>query len=164
MLEKEETERLFQNCFDKLLQLAIRYLKDEEEAKDIVSGIYVRIADGSIKLPQENPEGYLMVCVRNQCMDCIRKLSLKERLQRHLTMNTERIYSLETEEDKLQELMTYAEQTLASQTWNVFLLRFQKGLKYREIATQLSISEITVYKHLAQALRQLRNHFKNETR
>ena len=164
MLEREETERLFQSCYKRLLQLSERFFNDKEEARDAVSDIFAHIADGSIQLPQENPEGYLMVCVRNQCMDCIRKLSLKVRLQRHLTMNTERIYSLETEEDKLQKLMTYAEQTLASQTWNVFLLRFKKGLKYREIATQLSISEITVYKHLAQALRQLRNHFKNETR
>lgn len=164
MLEKEETERLFQSCYDRLLHLAIRYLKDEEEGKDIVSDIFARIADGFMKLPQENPEGYLIVCVRNQCLDRIRKLSLKERLKRHLTMDTERFNSLETEEDKLQELMVYAERTLTPQTWNVFLLRFQEGLKYREIATRLSISEITVYKHLTQALRQLRSHFKNETR
>ena len=164
MLEREETERLFQSCYKRLLQLSERFLNDKEEARDAVSDIFAHIADGSIQLPQENPEGYLMVCVRNKCLDRIRKLSLRERLQRHLTMDTERFNSIETEEDKLQELMTYAEQTLTPQTWNVFILRFQQGLKYREIATRLSVSEITVYKHLTQALRQLRNHFKNETR
>ena len=79
-------------------------------------------------------------------------------------MDTQHLIPVETEEEKLQELMAYAEQTLTPQTWQVFLLRFDEGLKYREIAARLSISEVAVYKHLAQALRQLRNHFKYETR
>lgn len=164
MFKKEETERLFQKCYARLLLLAENFLNDQEEARDVVSDVFARIADGSLNLPQENPESYLLVCVRNQCFSHIRHLSVRERLKRHLTMDTERLMPIETEEDRLQELMTYAEQTLKPQTWHVFMLRFDEGLKYREIATRLSISEVSVYKHLAHALRQLRNHFKNETR
>lgn len=160
MLEREETERLFQRCYGKLLQLAENILNDQEEARDIVSDVFARVADGSLQLPQENPESYLLVCVRNQCLSLIRHLSVRERLKRHLTMDTERLTPVETEEERLHELMTYAEQTLTPQTWRVFMLRFDDGLKYREIATRLSISEVSVYKHLAHALRQLRNHFK----
>lgn len=163
-MEREETEQLFQRCYDKLLQLAENYLNDMEEARDAVSDVFERLADGSIMLPQESPESYLLVCVRNQCLDRIRHLSVRERIRRHLTMDTQHLIPVETEEEKLQELMAYAEQTLTPQTWQVFLLRFDEGLKYREIAARLSISEVTVYKHLAQALRQLRNHFKYETR
>lgn len=164
MLEKEETARLFQRCYDRLLLLSEGYLNDHEEARDVVSDAFARIADGSLQLPQDNPESYLLVCVRNKCLSRIRHLSVRERLKRHLTMETERLTPVEAEEDRLQELMAYAEQTLTPQTWRIFLLRFDDGLKYREIATQLSISEVSVYKHLAHALRQLRNHFKIETR
>lgn len=164
MLEREETERLFQRCYDRLLQLAENYLNDKEEARDTVSDVFAHIADSSFRLPQDNPESYLLVCVRNKCLSRIRHLSVRERLKRHLTMDTERLTAVETEQDRLQELMAYAEQTLTPLTWRVFQLRFDEGLKYREIATRLSISEVSVYKHLAQALRQLRNHFKSETR
>lgn len=164
MLEREETERLFQRCYSRLLHLAENFLNDREEARDIVSDVFARVADGSVQLPQENPESYLLVCVRHQCFSHIRHLSVRERLKRRLTMDTEPLTPVETEEDRLQELMAYAEQTLSPQAWRVFMLRFDDGLKYREIASQLSISEVSVYKHLAQALRQLRNHFKSETR
>ena len=163
MLDKERTEQLFQRCYNRLLQLAEHYLNDEEEARDAVSDVFARVADG-LKLPQDNPENYLLVCVRNECFGRIRKMSVRERLKRNLTMDTERVTPVETEEEKLQELMDYAEQTLTPQTWRVFLLRFNEGLKYHEIAIRLSISEVAVYKHLTQALRQLRNHFKHETR
>ena len=164
MLEREYIEQLFQRCYDKLLKLAQNYLNDQEEARDTVSDVFTHIADSSIKLPQENPEGYLFVCVRNKCLERIRHLSLRERLKRNLTMDTERIIPLETEEERVQELMAYAERSLAPQICKVFMLRFNEGLKYREIAIRLSISEVTVYNHLAQALRQLRSHFKYETR
>ena len=164
MLDKERTEQLFQQCYNRLLQLAEHYLNDEEEARDAVSDVFARIAGGTLQLPQDKPESYLLVCVRNECFSHIRKLSVRERLKRNLTMDTESVTSVETEEERLQELMAYAEQTLTPQTWHVFLLRFDEGLKYREIAKRLSISEFAVYKHLAQALRQLRNNFKNETK
>lgn len=164
MLEKEETERLFQRCYGRLLQLAENYLNDREEARDVVSDVFAHIAEGSLQNLQENPEAYLLVSVRNLCFDRIRRLSVRERLERHLTMDTQRMTPVETEEEMLQELMYYAEHSLAPQTRSVFLLRFREGLKYREIAEQLNVSEVTVYKHLAQALRQLRNHFKHETR
>lgn len=164
MPEKEETERLFQRSYDRLLQLAVNCLNNEEEARDAVSDVFARVADGSLPLPQGNPESYLMACVRNKCLDQIRHLSVRERLKRHLTMDAQRLFPAEAEEDRLQELMAYAEQTLTPSVWSVFLLRFDEGLKYHEIASRLSISEVTVYKHLAQALRQLRNHFKYVTR
>jgi RNA polymerase sigma-70 factor (ECF subfamily) len=54
---------------------------------------------------------------------------------------------------------SYAEKAFTKQTWKVFQLRFDEGLLYREIAERLGISEITVYKHLAEALRVLRKKF-----
>ena len=48
---------------------------------------------------------------------------------------------------------------LPAQTRQVFLLRFEKHLKYQEIAAELGVSKKTVYVHLQQAISQLHNHF-----
>jgi RNA polymerase sigma factor (sigma-70 family) len=48
---------------------------------------------------------------------------------------------------------------LPEQTRQVFLLRFEKHLKYQEIAAELGVSKKTVYQHLQHAVSQLHNHF-----
>ena len=60
-------------------------------------------------------------------------------------------------------MIAYAEQNFPKQTWCVFQLRFDEGLLYREIAERLGISEVAVYKHLAEALKRLKEKY-NPTR
>ena len=76
MLGIEETEQLFRQQAEKMHRLAATMLHDEEEARDAVSEIFERLSNGAIRLPQEKPESYLYVCLRNLCLDQIRRLSL----------------------------------------------------------------------------------------
>ena len=71
--------------------------------------------------------------------------------------------SLDTEQNRAAEMIDYAEKNLSRQTWRVFQLRFDEGLLYREIAKRMGISEVAVYKHLAEALQKLKENF-NPTR
>ena len=57
------------------------------------------------------------------------------------------------------EMIDFAERTFTKQTWRVFQLRFDEGLRYKEIAERLSISETAVYKHLAEALKKLKEKY-----
>ena len=140
-------------------KLAVTLLHDEEDARDAVSEIFERLTKGSIRLPAEKPESYLLVCLRNLCLDQIRRLTIRERMERHMTMESPCLVPVETEEELLNEMMTYAEEMMTPQTWHVFQLRFDEGLSYRHISEQLGISQVSVYKHLAQALQLLRQQF-----
>ena len=164
MLGKEETEQLFRQQAEKTHRLATTMLHNEEEARDAVSDIFERLSSGTIRLPQEKPESYLYVCLRNLCLDQIRRLSLRERMGRHLTMEGPSLIPIETEQDLLIEMMEYAEEIMSPQTWRVFQMRFDEGLSYRHISEQLGISQVTVYKHLAQALQLLRQQFNPKRR
>ena len=159
MLDREKTERLFHHQADRMHQLATMLLDDEEEARDAVSEVFARLMEGKIHLPKENPEGYLLVCLRNRCLDRNRHFSLKERIKRHLTMAQPSETPVEDELELISEIISYAGQHLTPQGWRVFQLRFDEGLSVSEIADQLSISEITVYKHLTKALQLLREQF-----
>ena len=63
------------------------------------------------------------------------------------------------EEDKQEAILSYMENELTSKTRKVLQLRFRQKLKYREIATELDISEVAVYKHLAQGIKKLKQQF-----
>ena len=158
MPDNKETEQLFRENYEQLIALALSLLHDENEARDAVSDVFERLVNGTLHLPLQRTDTYLMVAVRNHCLDRIRHLSLREKIRRHLTLSTPSLTPIETEQ-QIEDMMDYALQKLTPQTFRVFQLRFGDGMAYRKIAQELSISEVAVYKHLAQALRKLREHF-----
>ena len=160
---KIEIERLYIGNHQRLLHVARAMLKDEDEAGDAVSDVFAKLADGSLVLPAEHPESYLYVTMRNLCLDRIRKMTIRERIERRLTFIEPNLTPVEAEQEWAAEMIAYAERTFPKQIWRVFQLRFDEGLKYREIAQRLGISEVTVYKHLAEALRILKEKY-NPTR
>ena len=161
--EKTKIAHLYTGCYQQMFTMARQMLKDEKEAEDVVSDIFARLADSSITLPSDHPENYLMVAARNNCLDRIRRLTLRERMERRLSLSEPGPVLVESEQERIAEMIDYAERTFPRQTWRVFQLRFDEGLLYREIAERMGISETAVYKHLAQALRQLKETF-NPTR
>ena len=157
--KKKEIEQLYISHHQRLQALARLLLKDDDEAQDAVSDMFARLAEGAVELPAEHPERYLTVTVRNLCFDRIRQMTMRERIERRVSLLESEPASWETEQERIKEMNTYAEKVFPKQTWNVFQLRFGEGLLYREIAERLGISEITVYKHLAEALRVLREKY-----
>ena len=134
-------------------------LHDAEEARDVVADLFARLSEGTLSLPDLGQEVYLHVCLRNECLDRIKHLSVRERITRWLTLREEPFTEDDDREQQLRELREYAERAFTPQTWRVFRLRFDEHLKYKEISERLNISEVAVYKHLSQALTKLKNHF-----
>lgn len=161
--QKEEIEQLYISSHQRLLNMARLMLKDDDDAQDAVSDVFARLADGSMNLPTDHPERYLTATVRNLCLDRIRKMTLRERIVRRTSLMETEPTSLDTEQNRAAEMIDYAEKNLSRQTWRVFQLRFDEGLLYREIAKRMGISEVAVYKHLAEALQKLKENF-NPTR
>ena len=162
-VEKRELEQQYIDSYQRMLTVARLILKNEDEASDAVSDVFARLADGSMVLPEENPERYLMATIRNLCITRIRRMTLHERIERRLSLSEPSRTSMESTQEMAKEMIDYAEKTFTKQTWRIFQLRFDEGLLYREIAEQLGISEVTVYKHLAEALKKLKEKF-NPTR
>ncbi len=158
-----DIEQLYKDCYQRMLTVARQMLKNDDEASDTVSDVFARLADGSLMLPAERPESYLTVTVRHLCLDRIRLMTIHERMERRLSLIDDDPTSEEKERERVTEMIDYAKRTFPKQTWRVFQLRFDEGLLYREIAERLGISEVSVYKHLAEALRQLKEKF-NPTR
>lgn len=160
MTEKETVKALFMEHYDKMYMLARMMLHDDEESRDAVSDVFARIADDSIDVREESAKSFLLTCVRNKCLKMIRAKQVRQRVSRLLQMDEAvEMVPIEKLTDRLTEVIDYSEKELTPQTLRVFQLRYQQHRTYAEIASALSISEAAVYKHIAQALRKIKNHF-----
>ena len=144
------TERLFRAHYGRLFRLAVALLHDEEEARDVVGEVFARMLDGRdscCTLP------YLLVSTRNRCLDLIR-------LRRLLPAETAPDLSpTDIIDARYNELLRQVDTLLSPKTRKVFRLRCDEQCSYKAIAARLNISEAAVYKHLRQAVTQLKAHF-----
>lgn len=161
MTSRENLKTLFESHYDRMYLLARILLHDDEESRDAVSDVFARIACGSIEVKEDTAESFLLTCVRNKCLKVIRSKQVRERARDLLKQDDTTIdmIALDAQTDQLSALHDYAEQELTPQTHRVFQLRYQQRKTYAEIASELSISEAAVYKHLDQALRKIKSHF-----
>jgi RNA polymerase sigma-70 factor (family 1) len=157
MHDKKQFETLFRSHYGQMLRLAMLLLKDDEEAKDVVSDIFARVWDGTVNAEVTQPKSYLLMCVRNRCIDRINHKKMKERVCQLLTLDSQPMITT-TEETftDLEQLKVMVDTRLTSRDRQVLLMKYERKMKYREIAAELNISEAAVYKHLSQALKILK--------
>ena len=163
MHKKERFEKLFIQSYGQMLNLAKRLLKNDEEAKEVVNDIFTMVWDETINPYVDKPMNFLLVCVRNRCIDLLGHKKIKERVCRLLTLESSPVIMPVKDEQKESERIKEIVNTLlTSRDRQVLLMKYERKMKYREIADELDISEAAVYKHLSQALQTLRNNLKNE--
>ena len=155
-MTQKEIEWLFRQHYAQLTRLARSLLYDAEEARDVVSEVFATLLGADIA--PRNVEGYLLMSVRNRCMNLLEHKSVRAKFERAYTLEMKAESQPVTDDDRLKRLMAYAEQNLTEQTLRVFRMRHLQGMKYQEIAHELGISRVMVYKHLAQAMEKIREY------
>ena len=161
-MKKEEIAILFRQHYGPMIRLARRMLYDDEESRDVVSEVFATLIKTDI-LPK-NMEGYLMASVRNRCLNLLEHKEVRAKFEQAYTLEmkqdvaTDDAFSYSSVEQRYQQVMVYAKQHLTGQTLLVFHMRHIDGMKYQEIADQLGISRVMVYKHLAKAMNTIREY------
>ena len=154
MIDKREFETVFRRHYDGMFRLARKMLGDDAESKDVVSDVFAHLLDSGKDLRIDTLQNYLLTSVRNRCINLLVK---KQRTQAVVVdLNTEN-----TDRELLDDMYHYIDGQLPPLSQQVLRLRYQQGLKYREIAEALQVSEVTVHNHLSQSLKQLKDHFKS---
>lgn len=154
MIDKREFETVFRRHYDGMFRLARKMLGDDAESKDVVSDVFAHLLDSGKDLRTDTLQSYLLTSVRNRCINLLVK---KQRTQAVVVdLNVEN-----TDRELLDDMYRYIDGQLPPLSQQVLRLRYQQGLKYREIAEALQVSEVTVHNHLSQSLIQLKDHFKS---
>lgn len=162
-MKENEIEQLFRQHYAQMAKLARTMLYDDEEARDVVSEVFAALIRSDI-VPV-NIKNYLLTSVRNRCLSILEHKSVRAKFEQAYTLEMKSA-SQPAEEgggeylssDRLRNLMTYAEQNLTKQTLRVFRMRHLQGMKYQDIAVELGISRVMVYKHLTQAMEKIKEY------
>lgn len=157
MNEKKDIERLFRQHYEKMYHLARCILFDADECKDVVSEVFTDIlANGTVLLPGSE-ERYLMQSVRHRCMNVIAHKSVKDRVVQLLMADE---VGLSDDDNSLLDQLYRVIDHLEPPIRRVILrLRYLQGLTYQQIAEEESVSKVTVYNHLSEAMDTIRKHF-----
>ena len=160
MTDKREFERIFRQHYDGMYRLARRMLGDDAESKDVVSDVFAHLLKSNTDLRSDTLQPFLLTSVRNRCINLLVHRQKEQQMQKAIVVEmitTEQT----TEQEQLQMLHGYIDTQLPKLSQQILRLRYQQGLKYREIADVLQVSEVTVHNHLSQSLTQLKDHFKS---
>lgn len=145
---------------NKLLRFAIQFLKNEEQAKDVVQDVFLKLWQKRGELEKvENIEAFAMRMTRNRCLDLIRSnrsVPVEDTKIRYL--NEERLDpDMEMDISEAAQLVRNVIGTLPEMQRQVIWLRDIEQLDYEEIAgiTEMEVNTLRV--NLSRARKKVRD-------
>ena len=157
MTDKREFERIFRQYYGGMFRLARKMLGDDQESKDVVSDVFTQLLNSHADLHSDTLQSYLLTSVRNRCLN----LLVHKQREQAAIVDLRTGENDNTEQEQLDMLHRYIDDHMPEMTQRILRLRYQQGLKYREIADELKVSEVTVFHHLSQSLKELKDYFKS---
>jgi len=153
--------RLFEYYYSSLVIYADRYVHDQKAAEDIVQSVFVRMWENRHEIKAASIRFHLVSSVKNRCIDLIRKEWTKGKYIQRQIYQPDHQESEFWAESELKEMIETAIAKLPPRCREIFILSRFEGLKSKEIALRLNLSQRTVETHITNALKVLRNDLKD---
>lgn len=168
---KKALKSLYELFYEKLYSISLKYLRNEEDAKEVVADVFIKIWKLRKELPSiKNLDAYLFKILRNMCFDVLKKSYNK---QVYLSVETNQpkdwdTHSLDPASQLIeQELLEIMEKTLAnlpSRQYQAFQLLRIEGFSYKQVSEEMGISVSAVEKLISKATKKLASVLPNELR
>lgn len=157
--DKDIFTDFYSSNFRKLILVSDRYVRDIAAAEEIVQDIFLKIwEDKAVLETIKSIKAYLYRSVVNSSINYINRQKSLERHHLHIAEQlSDELIDSEDERNKLIVLLYQEIEFLPEKCQLVFKLSRLEGLKYRDIAAKLDLSEKTVENHMGNALRILRS-------
>lgn len=156
--DKTAYKYLFDSYFEALCRYVFLYLKNKQEAEEIVMDIFLYLWENREKIEIKlSFKAYLFQAARNRCLNTLRDrkevLSLED-IAQNASPQADVFNALETQE--LRELIEEAILSLPNKCREVFLKSRQDNMTNQEIATDMAISVKTVEAQITKALKKIK--------
>jgi RNA polymerase sigma-70 factor (ECF subfamily) len=158
--DKPAFELLFREYYGDLCSFACSFLKDLPASEEIVQDIFFNLwTKRDVIEIKTSIKSYLYQSTRNRCLNTIKHIEVREKYK--LFNEEQRSYNESIEEDpmiesELAQRIENAIEALPRERKRIFKMSRYEGLKYREIAEELDISQKTVENQMGKALRFLK--------
>ncbi len=154
-------ELLFRSSYTSLVNYAITILKDKDTAEEIVQDLFYKIWRDRKKINiMSSLNGYLFRAVYNKSMHYLEHQKVVRKhaseAKKELVINTEDPIEI-LKYKELNEKIAIIIGKLPERCGRIFCMSRFEGLKYAEIAEELSISIKTVEANMGKALKVFRN-------
>lgn len=161
--EKEAFEALFKKYSKRVYYFSISYLKNENDAEEIVQELFIRLWNNRSTLDQsKNIKAYIFKITVNIIYDYIRHKNIEDAFKEYAKVNFD-ISSNNTWHqvvfDEMNTKMDKLVSMMPQQRRKIFLMSREDGLSNEEIARKIGISKRTVENHLYSAISFLKEHF-----
>lgn len=128
---------------DGLYRFAVKHLRDEDQAKDVVQETFARLWTRVTEVDAAKAKSYLFTTAHHAMVDEVRKGRRSTRMEEH----HEDLRQTNQSQPDLKEVLDQALATLPAIQRSVVLLRDLEGYSYEEIAelTGLNLPQVKVY-------------------
>ncbi|ULB33281.1 MULTISPECIES: RNA polymerase sigma-70 factor [Proteiniphilum] len=156
--DEQAFKELFLEFYPALCVFAMRYITQEETARDIVQDIFFRIWKNRKSMDINTSfRNFLITSVRNSCTDYHRKQEVENRYMEKSMLSfshisPEEVYTLKELEVSIGEALA----KLSPNVREAFEMSRFKGMTYIAIADKMEVSTKTVESYISRALKILR--------
>ena len=165
---KKDSPFAFQILFDKYSQkiyhFSLSYLKDKEEAEEIVQEVFMKIWSSRDKLV-DNPsfESFLFIIAKNAILNTIRKSNCHQAYLNYSKLHPEKNILLDEELDfnELKRAYQKSIEKLPPRRKEIFYLSREKNLSNVDIAKKMGISVKTVENQMTSALAEIKKNLRS---
>jgi RNA polymerase sigma-70 factor (ECF subfamily) len=153
---REAFAEIYQRYWTIMYMHALKMLRSEDDARDVVQEIFTSLwLKGQSINPNVNLAGYLFISTKNKVLDLIAQKRVRMDYLGSLAAfaeahNNETLTDIE-EKELMQALQREIEQ-LPAKMKQIFEMRINRHLTYKEIADELNISDKTVKKQISNAI------------
>ncbi|MBB5283801.1 RNA polymerase sigma-70 factor (ECF subfamily) [Rhabdobacter roseus] len=135
----------------------LRMVKSEEEAREILQEVFLKIWEHRDRIDPDRPFGaYLYRIAENRVYDYFRKIAREKRMADHFLSNSVPFHTDPESDLQYRDSIQHLEraiQQLPPVRQKVYLLCKMEGKSYEEIAALLGISTATINDHIVKANR-----------
>ena len=161
---KEAFSLLFQTYYTDLVLFCGNFVKDKDSCEDIVQSIFLKLWNDRKHIQIEiSLKSYLLKAVRNSCLDEFRHIEIVRQYETEYGSSVLDNYDTENYilYSDLYAHLSRALEQIPDLYKEAFVLNRFEGLKYREIAEKLNVSERTIEVRVSKTLDLLRKQLKD---
>ena len=159
----EAFEELYGRYFKPLLYFTAKRTNDLADAEDIVHDVFTKFWERRFKIENKNISSFLYQCTLYAILDRIKKLKNKNTVVSMLAFSypqCEDPIEQQLFEDELKAKFDEAINLNTSKVKEVFKLRYEEDMSYKEIATAHGVSIETVKAQVKKGLKTMRKHLR----
>jgi len=158
--DEKAFRQLFEHFYPGLNDFAFYFVKTKANAEEVVTDVFVKVWQNRKKLTSiVNVKAYLFTITKREALNYIRNNKLNERLfiqiddqMKFISKNPEHEYLT----NELLLIISNSINNLPEKCRLVFRLVKENGLKYKEVASMLDITEKAVEMHISKALKRIK--------